>query len=466
MIRTTDPTAWSAPAGADHAEKVYSIAAGNVHPLEPEVCRSWQRSLNEYRIAISDPLPPRILTQGEIDALREPLKHVILSGGGDIDQLYNVVKRTGYVVLFCNVDGVVVEHRGDEARCDSFKHWGTWLGGVWSEEVEGTNGIGTCIAEQRPMTIHRDEHFRSRHIQLSCSAAPIFDAEGRLVAVLDVSSIDPQLSDISHGLAGPLTMSTARAIEERCFRERFRREWVVALPRPEEDEGDSALLLAVDRDQRIVGANRSARSVLELDDGTLQKGFLLWSFFERDEAPFMRNGRDDMLVELNAVDRPTRFFAMITPPEVLSRGQAEDNLHTRPRVVPRINSGKQSPFCSHRGRSPREALSYVLQYVDCHIDEPIGLETLASTAGMSTHHFARVFKRWIGLTPHCYLLQRRLARAQELLSRENLSLSEIALAAGFADQSHLTRHFRSQIGETPSAFRRSRFNVRRRSATR
>src|SRR5438132_2961280 len=100
----------------------------------------------------------------------------------------------------CDDKGFAVDHRGNQIEADQFKQWGTWLGGVWSEEAEGTNGIGTCIAEERPVTIHQSQHFRARHISLSCSGAPIFDDDGKLAAVLDVSSIDPQLSERSHAL--------------------------------------------------------------------------------------------------------------------------------------------------------------------------------------------------------------------------------------------------------------------------
>jgi hypothetical protein len=72
------------------------------------------------------------------------------------------------VVLLCDQHGVAIEHRGEEALGDQFRFWGPWLGGVWSEEVEGTNGIGTCIAEKRPITVHLSQHFRARHIALSC----------------------------------------------------------------------------------------------------------------------------------------------------------------------------------------------------------------------------------------------------------------------------------------------------------
>ena len=60
---------------------------------------------------------------------------------------------------------------------------------MWSEAIEVTNGIGSGIAEERPITIHRNQHFRSRHTDLSCSGAPVFGVDGRLMAVLDVSAI-------------------------------------------------------------------------------------------------------------------------------------------------------------------------------------------------------------------------------------------------------------------------------------
>jgi transcriptional regulator GlxA family with amidase domain len=81
------------------------------------------------------------------------------------------------------------------------------------------------------------------------------------------------------------------------------------------------------------------------------------------------------------------------------------------------------------------------------------LATLAGVAGVSSHHFARGFKQSAGVTPHHYLTQKRVERAQDLLGNTDLSLSEIALAVGFSDQSHLARHFRQMLGVTPGQFR-------------
>src|SRR5260370_32389845 len=149
-------------------------------------------------------------------------------GKEEIEQLYKVVREAGYTVLFCDSWGVAVAHGAEDAWASQFRYWGTWLGAVWSEEVEGTNGIGTCIVEERPVTVHRSQHFRSRHINLSCSGAPVFGADGRLIAVLDVSAIDPELSERAHALTGALTVPSARAVEVRFFPEQIRREWIVA----------------------------------------------------------------------------------------------------------------------------------------------------------------------------------------------------------------------------------------------
>jgi AraC-like DNA-binding protein len=78
---------------------------------------------------------------------------------------------------------------------------------------------------------------------------------------------------------------------------------------------------------------------------------------------------------------------------------------------------------------------------------------LARIAGLSLFHFAREFKQSAGVTPHHYLVQRRISSAQKMLVRTELSLSEVALAVGFSDQSHLARHFRHMLGTTPRDFR-------------
>ena len=92
-----------------------------------------------------------------------------------------------------------------------FRRWGLWNGAVWSEAREGTNGIGTCLAEQRVLTIHRDQHFHTRNIGLSCTVAPLFDPNGRIAGALDVSSCRPGLEGLT-GLVERAVTDAARRI--------------------------------------------------------------------------------------------------------------------------------------------------------------------------------------------------------------------------------------------------------------
>ena len=443
------------PAG--HADHVHLVAEGDTAVWGVEaVSISWQRSANRHGVDPESSEAPRILTAYELKALREPIDKLIFGAQEELDRLYKVVREAGYTILFCDTAGAAVEHRGEGADASEFKYWGTWLGGVWSEEIEGTNGIGTCIVEERPITVHRGQHYRSRHIDLSCSGAPIFDVDGKLLAVLDVSATDPERSERAHALTGALVTSSARAIEERFFREHFRQQWIVALPRPEADA--AGMLLAVDGSQRLLGANRAARTSLLLDDHRLRGGVSLWSLFERDPTLFRRLGTADIPTRLIIAGSDETWPALVTPPDHGSEGWQSVTaaaLHARPRLDLLAALRRLEPPTQARGGLPPGAARRVREYVETHLSESIDLAALAAIAGLSVYHFARAFKQSAGVTPHYYLVKRRIERAQEMLARTELPLPEIALATGFSDQSHLARHFRQMLGVTPGQFRRS-----------
>lgn len=86
----------------------------------------------------------------------------------------------------------------------------------------------------------------------------------------------------------------------------------------------------------------------------------------------------------------------------------------------------------------------------------LSLTDLAAGCGLSASYFARGFKRATGLPPHRWLLAQRVKRARSLLETTALSLAEVALDCGFADQSHLTRVFSQSLGVAPGAWRRLR----------
>lgn len=100
----------------------------------------------------------------------------------------------------------------------------------------------------------------------------------------------------------------------------------------------------------------------------------------------------------------------------------------------------------------RQQFGRVIDYIEAHLTEDISLSDLALVAGLSKFHFSRLFKQTIGLTPHKYLLKRRIEKAARVLKRGHLSIADVAFMFGFTDQSHFTRAFKQVKGVTPRLF--------------
>jgi AraC-like DNA-binding protein len=167
--------------------------------------------------------------------------------------------------------------------------------------------------------------------------------------------------------------------------------------------------------------------------------------------------RGDILTEVSPRGSAESWPAIVTPPEpalALWSQSGSEELRLRSRLDTLAISRHVSKPSRARGGLPPATLRRIREYVDTHLDQNIELESLAATAELSLYHFARTFKQSEGTTPHAFVLERRLARARELLARTDLSLSEVAFAVGFADQSHFTRRFRQMVGVSPGQFRK------------
>lgn len=100
-------------------------------------------------------------------------------------------------------------------------------------------------------------------------------------------------------------------------------------------------------------------------------------------------------------------------------------------------------------------LRTILEYVEATLAKPIPLRQLAQLAGVSARHFERAFRQALGVSPHAYVLQRRITAARHLLlTQPTLSMGHIAAQVGFSSAGHLAFAFRRQTGYSPSVFRR------------
>lgn len=187
-----------------------------------------------------------------------------------MDRLSQAVGMVGCCVLLADSDGVPVDRRGAMADDAAFQSWGLWTGAIWSEASEGTNGIGTCLVEQRALTIDRDQHFLGRNTEMSCTAAPIYDHNAQLAGVLDVSSCRADSTYPFTKLIAIAVNEAVRRIEAEMFRSAFTGTGIrIQLTPPV--EGGFGGLVAIDADDLIIGATKCARTWLGIvSEGSVQ----------------------------------------------------------------------------------------------------------------------------------------------------------------------------------------------------
>jgi AraC family transcriptional regulator len=104
---------------------------------------------------------------------------------------------------------------------------------------------------------------------------------------------------------------------------------------------------------------------------------------------------------------------------------------------------------------PPRILRRIRDRIEAELDTELSLASLAKESGYSRAHFLRMFRAATGLTPHRYVLERRLSTAQQLLRQSKTPLADIALMCGFSSQTYMNEVFRKRLGVTPQEHRRN-----------
>ncbi len=239
-----------------HADKVITTAASTQSAAHSRIAASWRRSIDHYGLDPSMRPRQTILSQNELRDHCEAVGALCDIARPKLDQLFTLVCSSGCAVVLTDKRGVILDQRCDGADTQTFALWGLVPGADWSERNEGTNGIGTCLAEGRSVIIHRDQHFYSKNTAMSCIDAPIYGPHGDLLGAVDVSSARADQTETINKLMCAMITQTTKQIEAALFKDAFPNVRVVLAD--EEDTGRGALL-AIDSDDIIVGATRGAR---------------------------------------------------------------------------------------------------------------------------------------------------------------------------------------------------------------
>ncbi|WBU62063.1 GAF domain-containing protein [Paracoccus albus] len=222
---------------------------------------SWRRSMLKYGLDPATTRLPGRISDAELQERRAAADLLVDLANPQLDRLYSLVGLSGCNVLLTDCEGMILAQRVRDGEAAQFREWGLSEGFDWSEAAQGTNGIGTCLAEGRALTINRDEHFHTRNTGLSCMDAPIWGPDGRLVAALDVSAVKGAATDSLARLIEAQVAQTASAIEASLFRAAFPGARIVVA---DAERGGSASLIAVDKDDLTIGATRAARKAFGL----------------------------------------------------------------------------------------------------------------------------------------------------------------------------------------------------------
>ena len=143
----------------------------------------------------------------------------------------------------------------------------------------------------------------------------------------------------------------------------------------------------------------------------------------------------------------TRFFASLTDLRPDPLGQEEDLIRALACILQQSSARR-----SRCMNGPSPSIAKVLQRLNSATDQPVSLTDLATLAGVNRFQLLRAFARQVGITPHAYLVQKRVLIARNLLASG--AMPALAAAdAGFADQSHMSRAFLRYVGVTPARYR-------------
>ena len=236
---------------------------------------SWSRCVSEHRLDPTRMQEAVILPHAQLREHQEQLEVFLRIARHGLEALYRQVAGLGYCVLLTDARGVTVDFLGDLVFEPSLRRAGLYLGADWSEHHAGTCGVGTCIATGQALMVHLDDHFDATHIPLTCTASPVFDDQGRMKAVLDISALSSPTGKESQHLALQMVKMYAAHVENASFLQRYRAHWVLRMsPAPEFLDVNPDYLLALDDAGCILGHNRQAQLLLERASGlgTLASG--------------------------------------------------------------------------------------------------------------------------------------------------------------------------------------------------
>jgi len=324
-----------------HADRVIEVVERRTQ-LGPDanaqrLLRSWQRSLNTHQVDPARVNSPRVVGYPALREHRERLEAFMRISREGIDRLQAQIVPANYCVLLTDADGITIDYRTVPALEREFREQGFRPGTCWSEEWEGTCGVGTSLIDGQPTLVHRDEHFRTHNIAFTCSSAPIFGPDDQPVAVLDASALHAPMQRESQLLVFRMVIERAQQIENAFAYYNLRPYWVLQCGRLAEFLSvQTDYLIGFDESGRITGGNRRAKLELFSRDG--RPPLFVHDLFECTAHDILAtaHGRPGQAFPLRLLGSGERLFANLHAPAL----RRHTWLRPQAEPVPAVHDGR------------------------------------------------------------------------------------------------------------------------------
>jgi PAS domain S-box-containing protein len=226
--------------------------------MRPQIADSWVRC-RRGGINPNDVKLHRALDEGELKRVLQEKENLINVAKPFMANLYKFVKGSGFVVTLTNEKGYVIETLCDEDTLENPMTRNFFPGASWREEEVGTNAIGTALIIGEPLQVSGAEHYCKKHHCLTCSAAPIFDCNGHIIGILDMSGA----SHASHLHTLGIVVAAAEAIMAQLRIQQKNHELAMVNNRLRNFfNAVSDGVLIVDKDEVVIELNPAAKTLL------------------------------------------------------------------------------------------------------------------------------------------------------------------------------------------------------------
>lgn len=307
--------------GKSHAALVADVVRGShtdTAAFNTQTIDSWKRCLKDYALDPGRRPEPALVDRAELKERQERSSNLVGIARAEMTNLYQQVAGSGHAILLTDHDGVVLNYVGDPMFNSTASRTGLQTSAIWTEQIQGTNGMGTCLVEKRPLIIHQDEHFFTKNTKLTCSAAPIFDPKGESIGVLNAASDSRRAQQ--HTMV--LVNMSAQLIENRLFLWCMRDNYVLRFhSRPEfiSTLGEGAI--AFDDEGRIRAANRSALFQLDKPNTNSILGQRIEEVFgiRLDDALRFAHHQSSIHQPLHDTSHGRRFYASFQAPNPVTQ---------------------------------------------------------------------------------------------------------------------------------------------------